>query len=97
MKKVKAKVLNYRVLIEPDERTGTNEPCFTAYCPTLDIADEGDTIEEALVSIKEGIECRIEALMKQGEPVPPGDEIGETVVVTSAKVSVPKNYPIAFA
>ena len=53
---------SFRVIIEPDERVGTNESCYTAYCPTLGIADDGDTIEEALASIKEGIKCYIGAL-----------------------------------
>ncbi|MBM4401935.1 MAG: type II toxin-antitoxin system HicB family antitoxin [Candidatus Cloacimonetes bacterium] len=48
---------SFRVIIEPDERVGTNEPCYSAHCPTLGIADDGDTIEEALASIKEGIKC----------------------------------------
>ena len=41
-------VLNYRIIIEPDKQTGTGKPGFTAYCPTLGVADDGDTIEEAL-------------------------------------------------
>ena len=87
-------VLNYRVIIEPDERTGTNEPCFTAYCPTLDIADGGDTIEDALAAIKEGIQCYLEALIKDGEEIPPPDKIEEGLV-TSTKVSLPKKAKIA--
>jgi len=82
-------VLNYRVIIEPDERTGTNEPCFTAYCPKLGIADGGDTIEEALASIKEGILCYLEALVEDGEEIPPPDNIEEGLV-TSTKISLPK-------
>lgn len=73
-------VLNYRVIVEPDERTGTNEPCFTAYCPTLGIADDGDTIDEALENIKEGIKCYIEALVKDGEEVPRPDNLNEGII-----------------
>ena len=86
-------ILNYRVIIEPDERTGTNEPCFTAYCPKLGIADNGDTIEEALASIKEGILCYLEALVEDGEEVPPPDNIEEGLV-TSTKISLPKKVKI---
>lgn len=49
---MQTKVLNYRIIIEPDQETGTNKPGFTAYCPTLGIADDGDTVEEALKNIK---------------------------------------------
>ncbi|MBI2327151.1 type II toxin-antitoxin system HicB family antitoxin [Candidatus Curtissbacteria bacterium] len=73
-------VLNYRVIIEPDVRVGTNEKCFTAYCPTLGIADDGSSIDEALESIKEGIECFIEALIKEGKEVPKPDNLSEGVV-----------------
>jgi len=87
-------VLNYRVIIEPDKRTGTDELCFTAYCPKLGIADDGDTVAEALSSIKEGIKCFIEALIKEGVEVPPPDNIEEGVV-TSTKISLPSDVKIA--
>ena len=54
------KVLNYRVIVEPDVRTGSGKPCFCAYCPTLGVADDGDTIDEALTNIKEGMELYLE-------------------------------------
>ena len=84
-------VLNYRVIVEPDTRVGTNEKCFTAYCPTLGIADDGDTIDEALGSIKEGIQCYVEALMKDEEEVPNPDNLNEGLVsgITIALSSKP--------
>lgn len=87
-------ILNYRIIVEPDVRVGTNEPGFSAYCPTLDIADGGDTIEAALSSIREGIECRVEALIAEGIPVPRPDNF-ETTVVATSKVKIPKDYPLA--
>lgn len=57
-------------MLGPDERTGTNESCFTAYCPTLGIADSGDTIEEALAEMREGIQCYLEALIRDGKKIP---------------------------
>ena len=85
--------LNYRVIIEPDERTGTNEPCFTAYCPKLGIADSGDSVEEVLASINEGIRCYLEALVKDGKEIPSPDNIEEGLV-TSTKISLPKKVKI---
>ncbi len=87
-------VLNYRVIIEPDKRVGTGESCFTAYCPKLGIADDGDTIQEALASIQEGIRCYLGALIKDKVEVPPADNIEEGLV-TSTKVSLPKDVKIA--
>ena len=73
-------VLNYRVIVEPDTRTGTSEKCYTAYFPTLGIADDGDTIDEALGNMKEGIRCYIEALIKENKEVPNPDNLKEGVV-----------------
>ncbi len=73
-------ILNYRVIVEPDTRVGTNEKCFTAYCPTLGIADDGDTIDQALETIKEGIQCFVEALVKEGKDVPSPDNLSEGLV-----------------
>lgn len=94
---METKVLNYRIIIEPDIYTGSKKACFLAYAPTLDVADNGDTIEKALKNIQEAIRCRIEAFIADREPVPAPDTIGDTVVVTATKVELPKNYPIAFS
>lgn len=94
---MKTNVLNYRVIVEPDVYTGSKKRCYLAYASTLDVADNGNTIEEALDHVTEAIRCRIEALVADGEPVPAPDDPGETIVVTSAKVEVPKDYPFAFS
>lgn len=73
-------LLNYRVIVEPDTRVGTNEKCFSAYCPTLGIADDGDTVDHALANIKEGIQCFVEALIKEGKEVPSPDNLNEGIV-----------------
>lgn len=70
---MKKQILDYTVIISPDTRTGTNEKCFSAYCPTLSLTDEGDTIEEALNSIKELIKFHIRCLITEGQDVPAPD------------------------
>ena len=57
------KVIIHRT--EPDE-----EPGFWIECPSLGIASEGDTIEEAIAMIREAIELHIEDLIAHGDPVP---------------------------
>ena len=94
MKKVKTKVLNYRVIIEPDERTGTNEPGFSAYCPTLGLADGGDTIEETIDNMKSLIKFHVECLVKDGEEIPIDKD--EEIIVTT-KVEIKSDYPFVFA
>ncbi len=94
---METKVLNYRIIIEPDTYSGSKKPCYLAYAPTLDVADNGNTIEEALKNIKEAIQCRMEALVADRQPAPAPDTMGDTIVVTTTKVELPKNYPVAFS
>ena len=86
-------VFNYRIIVEPDTRTGSNETCYTAFCPTLSIADSGDTIEEAIANIKNGIEVWIESLVKDGKEVPV-DRIDQSII-TFTSVNVPSNIRIS--
>ena len=80
-------ILNYRVIVKSDRRVNTNEKCYTAFCPTLDIVDDGVTLDEALANIQEGIQCYIEALVKEGKKIPPPDNTEEGVV-TGVKISL---------
>lgn len=77
------KVLNYRIILEP-EKMG-KKIVYNAYCPTLNIADYGDTIEEALTHIKEGIELALE-VRKEENDLPQEDNIAQQVI-TSIQVS----------
>lgn len=81
---METKVLNYRVIIEP-ETYANGKKVYSAYCPTLEIADYGDTVEEALESIKDGIVLAVESLKEEGKSIPM-DNIDEQIV-TSVKVS----------
>ncbi len=83
---METKVLNYRIIIEP-EKYEDGSTVYTAYCPTLGISDYGDTVEEVLESIKEGIELAVEVLMEEGKEVP-FDRVTEQII-TSTKVNVP--------
>lgn len=86
-------VLNYRIVVEPDQYTGTNKPCYTAYCPTLGVADGGDTIEEALQSVQGAIEAYVESLVDDGLPVPV-DNVDQSLVA-STKIEVQGNIQFA--
>lgn len=88
-------VLNYRVIVEPDTRVGTNEKCFTAYCPTLDVVSDGDTFEEVLKNIQEAIQLRVEVLVEDGEEVPV-DRVNEEAIVHT-KIFAPKGVKIMTA
>lgn len=97
LKSMEKIVGSFRVIIEPDKRVGTNEPCYSAFCPTLGIADDGDSIEEALTSIKEGIKCYIEALLKDGEAIPEPDNVAEGMVTSVVIDEMFKGRPPVYA
>lgn len=87
---MQTKVLNYRVIVEPEEYPN-GDKVYNAYCPTLGVADYGDTIEKALESIKDGISLAVESLAKEKAEIP-SDNIADQIV-TQTQI----NYPIAFA
>ena len=86
-------ILNSRIVIEPDQYTGTNKPCYTAYCPTLGVADGGDTIEEAIKNVQGAIEAYVESLVEDRLPVPV-DNLDRDIV-TSTKVQIRGNVQYA--
>lgn len=78
------RVLNYRIIIEP-EKMG-KKLVYNAYCPTLGLADYGDSIDEAFKNIQSLIKFHIESLLKDGLEVPNENTLEE--VITSTKVSI---------
>ena len=82
-------VLNYRVIIEP-EKMG-KKTVYNAYCPTLDVVDYGDSIEEVLKSIEDGMHLAIECLLEENKEVPK-DNIDEQLI-TTVQISTNKFSP----
>ena len=75
------RILNYRIIVEPDTQTGTQKPGFTAICPTLGVGDDGDTVEEALNNVKKAIKIYVKSLVDDGIDVP-HDSIGNDLVTS---------------
>ncbi|MEK7623189.1 MAG: type II toxin-antitoxin system HicB family antitoxin [Patescibacteria group bacterium] len=84
---MKKKILQYLVIVEPDERTGTDEPCYTVFCPTLGLADSGDTVEEALERMGALIRFHLQCLKKEGLAIP--KERTEKSLITTIQVPLP--------
>lgn len=91
---METKVLNYRVIIEP-EKYPDGSKVYNAYCPTLGVVDYGDTVEEVLASIKDGILLAVECLVEERKEVPV-DNLEEQIV-TATKITVPSGLKIALA
>lgn len=83
---METKVLNYRIIVEPDEQTGTNKPGFTAFSPTLGVADDGNTIEEAIEHLQGAIQAYVNSLIQDRLPVPLDQP--EKDIVTTAQIYV---------
>lgn len=77
-------VLNYRIIIEP-EKMG-RKVVYNAYCPTLGVVDYGDSIDEVLKSIKDGIELALECMVEDGEEIPVDNIKDQTVTTTEVKI-----------
>jgi len=90
-------ILNYRVIIKPDQYLGSKKPCFTILCPTLEVVDYGNTIEEALSNIKEGLELRLETLQSEGREIPVDDVTQEIITTTQVQLPSSKNQSFALA
>ena len=91
---METKVLNYRIIIEPERGSG-GAVVYNALCPTLGVADYGDSVEEVLKSIKDGIKLAVDHLAKTGKYVPVDDL--EDQIITSAKVTAPQGMSVQFA
>ncbi len=85
------KILNYRIIIEP-EKYKDGSIVYTAYCPTLGVADYADTVEDVLKSIKDGIQLAVESMADKGEEVPVDHTekqiIAITQILTSKKLNI---------
>jgi antitoxin HicB len=74
------KILNYTVLMTPDETGG-----YIVTCPALPgLVTEGDTLEEAREMAADAIRGYIESLQMGGEPIPTDNPIVEKVTVELA-------------
>ena len=90
---MRTKALNYRIIVSPDTQTGTGKTGFTALCPTLGVADDGDTIEEALENVRGAIQVYIESLAEDNQPVPVDQP--QQDIVTTTQVTAPPSLRLA--
>ena len=90
---MQTKMLNYRVIVTPDKQTGTGKAGFTALCPTLGVADDGDTIEKALVNLKGAIQVYVDSLIEDNELVPIDQP--EHDIVTTTQITTSQSFQFA--
>jgi antitoxin HicB len=72
--------MSFSVVLLPEPEGG-----YFVQCPSLPgCYSEGDTVEEALVNIREAIELVVEDMRSRGEPLPPGGPAIVTEVTIAA-------------
>ncbi|MDT7541192.1 MAG: antitoxin HicB [Acidobacteriota bacterium] len=77
---VRMRILNYKVVMTPDETGG-----YVVTCPALPgLVTEGDTLEEARAMAADAIKGYLESLKQDGEPIPMDNSITEEVAVEFA-------------
>lgn len=90
---MQTQVLTYRIIVEPEKQG--KKTVYNAYCPTLDVADYGNSIDEVLESIKDGIGLALDHLVKQGKQVPV--DTTEKGMIATAQVNAPAGAKLSFA
>ena len=90
---MQAKVLNYRIIIEPEKQG--KKTVYNAYCPTLGVADYGDSIDEVLKSIKDGIKLALEYLVEEGQEIPVDTPEKGVVATAEVKARVGAKFYVA--
>ena len=71
----------YSIVLDPDLEDGG----YTVTVPALPgIVTQGETVDEAVAMAKEAIQCHIEGLLADGEPVPEETEGPRIVSVSVA-------------
>ena len=72
---------------------GIKKVVYNAACPTLGVYDYGDSIDEVLSSVKDGIELAVEVLRDGGQEVPVDDT--EKGVIVATQVEAPVDIKLA--
>lgn len=91
---METKILNYRIIVEPDKQTGTGKSGYTAYCPTLGVADDGDTIEKAIENVRGAVKAYVDSLIEDKLPVPIDEP--EKDIVTTTQINISSRFQPAF-
>lgn len=83
---MESNVLNFRVIVEPEKKG--KKIVYNAYCPSLSVSDYGNSIEEVLKSMKDGIELALECKTEEKEVII-SDNIAQQLI-TSIQIPLKK-------
>jgi predicted RNase H-like HicB family nuclease len=72
---------SYTIILDPDAEDGG----YTVTVPALrGVVTQGETLEDAIAMAREAIQCHIEGLLADGEPVPEERERPQAITIRVA-------------
>lgn len=86
---METRIFNYRIIVEKEKNI------YNAYCPTLGLADYGETIDGTLNRITKLVKFHIESLVESGYPVPLEKE--STTIITSIEIPISSKIKFSYA
>lgn len=69
---------------------------YSSWCPELDVASQGDTVEEARRNLREAVELHVEVMIQEGELNVLLDKIGLTPKDLKKEVLVSESFSSSF-
>ncbi|MBS3138542.1 type II toxin-antitoxin system HicB family antitoxin [Candidatus Woesearchaeota archaeon] len=69
---------------------------YSSWCPELDVASQGDSVEEAKINLKEAVECHVETMVEQGDIDLLLDMLGITKEQLKKKFIIPESFSGTF-
>ena len=65
---------------------------YSSWCPELDVASQGDTMEEARRNLKEAVELHVETMVQEGEVMELLEKVGLLPEDLEKEVLVPETF-----
>ena len=69
---------------------------YSAWCPELDVASEGHSVEQAKLNLKEAVQCHVEAMVEGGDLDLLLDKLGVTKDEFKKHLLIPETFSGTF-
>ncbi len=69
---------------------------YSSWCPELDVASQGDTVEEARKNLKEAVESHVETMIKNGDVKELLEKLGMSLEDLKKKTLLPELFSGSF-
>ena len=69
---------------------------YSSWCPELDVASDGSTIEDAKTALKEAVQCHIEAMIDNNDMDLLAEKLGIEKKDFDKKIIIPETFSSTF-